>query len=298
MDSNRILIVDDDHLQRGLLTTLLGHLGFEALCASSGEECLEILNKPDVADIILLDRKMKGLDGLEVLRAIKSNPQTSHLPVILITGEDSPDEISRGINEGAFYYIVKPPALLPMQAILNSARRHLSRVRTMQKFWENSNRFVPLIQECSLSLQTIAEAEAAAAFISQFFPQPLRALMGISELLVNAIEHGNLEIKSEEKQALILNGKWQEEIERRLKLPDFAKRKVLVWLRRTPTKVEIEIRDSGPGFAYESHPSAITTQSSSGRGIALARLHSFDAIQYLEAGNHVVAWKSLTTGSV
>ena len=102
-----ILIVDDcpEHI-RTLIRILTLH-DFKTTSANSGMAALEIINikKPD---LILLDIKMPGLDGLEVCKMIKANPDTEKLPIIFVTALDSIEDKVRGFAAGASDYITKP----------------------------------------------------------------------------------------------------------------------------------------------------------------------------------------------
>jgi two-component system, OmpR family, response regulator len=102
-----VLIVDDDPAIREIFTAYLGMGGYRVLEASGGPACLDLLtaHKPD---IILLDMMMEPMDGWETLLAIRHDPSTSHIPVIIITGKSpAPEEILKygGLIED---FIVKP----------------------------------------------------------------------------------------------------------------------------------------------------------------------------------------------
>ena len=79
-------------------------------------------------------------------------------------------------------------------------------------------------------------------------------MIGLFELLINAIEHGNLGLSHEEKAALLAHGQLDEERERRLALPEYAARYVTTTFRRYPDRIEIEIEDQGDGFRLASVP--------------------------------------------
>jgi two-component system chemotaxis sensor kinase CheA len=86
MKKYKILFVDDDELL--LITTpfTLKPIASKLQLASSGQECLDILNKDQDYDVVLLDFMMPGLDGLEVLERIRSNKKTKDLPLLIQTG--------------------------------------------------------------------------------------------------------------------------------------------------------------------------------------------------------------------
>ncbi|MEM7570068.1 MAG: response regulator, partial [Pseudomonadota bacterium] len=88
----RVLIVDDVMPNLRLLKAKLDREYFEVITASSGQEALEKVER-EQPDIILLDVMMPDMDGLEVCRRIKKNPETAYLPVVLVTAIDQPQGV-------------------------------------------------------------------------------------------------------------------------------------------------------------------------------------------------------------
>ncbi|MDP1653196.1 MAG: response regulator [Rhodocyclaceae bacterium] len=102
-----ILIVDDDPGNLGALGRMLRRQ-YEVLIAPSGARALEIVAGPIKPDLILLDVMMPVMNGYEVLKRLRENPDTRALPVIFVTGMDSAEEKAAGIRLGAVDYISKP----------------------------------------------------------------------------------------------------------------------------------------------------------------------------------------------
>ena len=138
-------------------------------------------------------------------------------------------------------------------------------------------------------LRTLHEASDVARSISSYFPDPLAAFYGLSELLINAIEHGNLSITYEEKVELLRHGKWQEEIERRLSLPANRGKYVRAQVSITPSEVRVSITDEGHGFSWREFAkfSPERRTSIAGRGIATTIGLGFANINYSDTGNAV-----------
>ncbi|PTW61471.1 response regulator receiver modulated diguanylate cyclase [Breoghania corrubedonensis] len=103
----RILVVDDIPANVKLLQARLLAEYFEVLTATSGPEALEICDNED-CDIILLDVMMPGMDGFEVCRRLKANPEMRHVPVIMVTALDQPADRVRGLEAGADDFLTKP----------------------------------------------------------------------------------------------------------------------------------------------------------------------------------------------
>lgn len=111
----RVLAVDDDPDILSVVELALRTLGgLDVVTASSGTEALTILTK-DTFDIVLLDVMMPGIDGLETLQAIRSNPRTSDLPVVLMTARVKLYEHNSEQPAGVLAVIPKPfdPVTLP-----------------------------------------------------------------------------------------------------------------------------------------------------------------------------------------
>ena len=148
-----------------------------------------------------------------------------------------------------------------------------------------------LHQAAEFQLRTLPEARMLATALSDFYPQPQRAFLGIFELLINALEHGNLGIGYQEKSKLLLEGRWEDEIKRRLALPEHAEKKVVVKLEHNAREIRLTISDSGEGFDSQHYMemSAERAFDPNGRGIAMSRMTSFDTIEYQGNGNQLVA---------
>jgi adenylate cyclase len=139
----RVLVVDDDKVNRMLLTRSLEREGHRVRCADNGVEALELLHE-DPCDVVLLDIVMPELDGVSVLQRVKSDPALHDVPVIMISGVDDTASVVRCIEIGADDYLPKPfdPVLLRarINAGLMKKRLHeLERERVRGVF----SRFVP-----------------------------------------------------------------------------------------------------------------------------------------------------------
>jgi response regulator RpfG family c-di-GMP phosphodiesterase len=106
-DRSRILCVDDERLNRVIVSDMLDSTRFQVLEAENGEEALNILQDQEI-DIILLDINMPGIDGFEVCRRIKTNEHLRHIPVIMVTALSATEDRIKGIEAGAEDYINKP----------------------------------------------------------------------------------------------------------------------------------------------------------------------------------------------
>jgi two-component system cell cycle response regulator len=103
----RVLVVDDILANVRLLEAKLTAEYFEVHTAMNGVDALETVQRVK-PDIVLLDVMMPGMDGIEVCRRIKGSSQTQHIPVIMVTALDQPDDRVRGLEAGADDFLTKP----------------------------------------------------------------------------------------------------------------------------------------------------------------------------------------------
>jgi len=106
--SKKILIVDDSRTIRQQVNFTLSKSGFQTVEAGDGQQGIDALEQnPDVA-MIISDVNMPNMDGLQMLEAIKANPQFSALPVVMLTTEGAADLLERAKAAGAKGWLVKP----------------------------------------------------------------------------------------------------------------------------------------------------------------------------------------------
>lgn len=122
-DLTKILLVDDNPKY---LEDVLPFYGYEVICATGGRQALEILFSESAVDIVLLDVMMPDIDGWETLKAIRNNPVSRNVPVIMVTAVNDDKKMVSGLKIGADDYIVKPfilPNLLArIEAVLRRAK--------------------------------------------------------------------------------------------------------------------------------------------------------------------------------
>lgn len=105
MANIKVLLVDDEQEFTSALSERLELRGYSVHVADNGEEALEVVES-DTPDVVVLDLKMPGLDGIEVLKRIKINyPQ---IAILLLTGYGSMEEGRKGMRYGAYDYLMKP----------------------------------------------------------------------------------------------------------------------------------------------------------------------------------------------
>ncbi len=117
-----IVLADDDRVQTRLLARWLEKEGHEVTCVENGRACLDVIHER-LADVVLLDLHMPGLDGMQTMERLKTI--APHLPIVMLTSEQSVEAVVQAMQLGAYDYLTKPIDRLKLVTILkNAARAH------------------------------------------------------------------------------------------------------------------------------------------------------------------------------
>jgi DNA-binding response OmpR family regulator len=103
----QILVVDDDQDTVAILARHLEREGFVPIEANSGAQCLKMVHENEV-DVILLDLMMPEMDGFQVVKALRGDPVTAEIPIIMITARDDLDARAEGMRLGVSDFLAKP----------------------------------------------------------------------------------------------------------------------------------------------------------------------------------------------
>jgi len=300
MSDNRILLVEDEGFFVDIIKKVLTGAGFVIRHAWDGQAAWEILVEEGDNDFaaILLDRIMPRMDGIELLAKIKANPGLNHIPVIMETSKGYSTNVQEGINAGAYYYLIKPFEPKVLMSIVKAAVAQYHDYLVMQEsLLSQANRSFACLNNGVFHFKTIEDACLLANVFAHACPKPDKAILGLRELFINAVEHGNLGITYHEKGELINTNQLSEEIARRLALEENRDKHVEVVFERRPTDFAFTIRDQGVGFDWQRYLDFDSERvfDPNGRGIAMARMTSFDSVEYQGNGNTVLATVMLTT---
>ncbi|MRR51245.1 MAG: response regulator [Rhodocyclaceae bacterium] len=286
----RILAVDDEPVNLEIIAEILDSPDYTLDMAEDGAAAWQRLHS-GAYDLLILDRMMPRMDGMELLRRLKADARFNALPVIMQTAASSPDQVREGLEAGAYYYLAKPYEPRTLSAIVRSALEEIAERRSAERQEETHRMVFGLAQRCEFAFRTLEEAQRLASFFSVLCPDPGSAGLGLTELLVNAVEHGNLGISYTEKSRLRFDDAWEAEIQRRLQLPELASRVAKVVFQRESDALVFIVTDQGAGFDWthylEFDPARACDPN--GRGIAMARLMAFSSLEYQGCGNVAVA---------
>lgn len=286
----RILVVDDEPFNLEIISENLVDAGYEVVTAEDGKAGWEILQHDSQGfDAILLDRMMPRMDGMEMLAHVRQHPDFQHVPVVMQTAVGAAESVREGLAAGAYYYLIKPFQRDMLLSIVAAAVGFHRERRSLEHQLADQAGTFRLLVNGDFRFRTLAEARQLTLLLSQACPEPQRVALGLSELLVNAVEHGNLGISYREKTDLVQQGRWQGEVERRLQSAAYQERYVRVAFRSEGEELSVLIEDDGPGFDWLPYLSFSPDRAFDphGRGIFMARMLSFDDVEYLGSGNTV-----------
>ncbi len=291
MPTPRVLVVDDHALDRKLLTIHLQPEGYDVETAEDGLEAWGKLQaEPQRYDVVLLDRTMPRMDGMQLLGRMKDDEELRMVPVILQTALAHRDQILEGIRAGAYYYLTKPYDVDMLLSVVRTAIADYQGYRELQTRVRKELDSLRLMQTGLFAFQTVEQARDLGAMLANTCPDPSATVIGLTELLINAVEHGNLGITYEDKSKLYASGGWSDEVKRRLALPENVEKYAEVAFEREDQAIRFVIRDQGTGFDWRSYLQVDPQRAfdTHGRGIAMANRLSFSHIEYRGGGNEVV----------
>jgi len=286
-----ILIVDDEPTNIDIIKEFLLYEPYELYAAIDGLDAwTKLISNPDKYDLILLDRMMPKLSGLEVLAKIKSHPQLKSIPVILQTAKASTENIIEGMSSGAYYYLTKPFNNEMLSSIVKAAIEDKFRYELLRSEVDVAVKGLATLQTAHFEYKTIDEANHLAKILANTCAEPDAAVVGIAEILINAVEHGNLDIGYDNKTKLVANNGLYNELCQRIQTSPYKDRVVQVDFNRDGRFNTIVVEDQGLGFNWQSYLDFDPERAfdSHGRGIATAKLMSIDEIKYHGCGNKVV----------
>lgn len=286
-----VLVVDDTRTNLAILEEYLSNGPYVCTFAENGAEAWQRMEHPaqDI-DLVILDRMMPVMDGMEFLQKLKNDARFAHIPVIMQTAAASTREIQEGLDAGCYYYLTKPYSEEAMMGVVQAAVLELRGRDTLRAA---TSRIPDLgqLDSAAYSFRTIQECARLSVLLSRSAPSPDAAKEGLWELMLNAIEHGNLGLSYHDKSQLVRSGEWENEIKRRMKLPEYAARVATVQMKTSASEIVYTISDQGAGFDCLPYLDFDVERAfdPNGRGIAVANHACFSRMEYKNGGRTVVA---------
>jgi CheY-like chemotaxis protein len=292
-----VLVLADQATSCDVLTGYLQEGGYGVVAARNNPQAFALLAEQPEIDLVVMDRMMPSLDGLEVIKQIKRDPRRGDLPMIMQTPAGATNQVLEGIRTGAFYYLARPFERALLLTTVATACADLRQLREMPPALTGQEQVFALVDRGRFHFRTLEEATKLAHVVAASCPDPDRVVYGLCELMINAIEHGNLGITYLEKTDLLRSGEWKREVERRLDLPENRRKYATLELDSNEQALLIVIRDQGPGFDWKKYLEIAPDRAGdpNGRGVAMALAISFSSLEYRGCGNEAAC--TITTES-
>lgn len=293
--NTRFLIADDDELNLDIMTEYLGFMSdsYHVETAKDGQQVWQMLNDhaENHYDIIILDNMMPKLTGIDILKQMQMYESLRHIPVIIQSARARKEDVIEGIEAGAFYYLTKPFNEEQFTNVIRNCYRNYHIYQDLQSVLKGNASSMRLLEEATFNFRTLEDVHSIAMLVASACPSSDRSMAGLFELMLNAVEHGNLGIGYDTKSQLNKSGEWLNEIERRQSLETNKDKFAQINFLRKKDHIEITISDYGKGFDWESYMEFNVQRllDSHGRGIAIANNVSFDHLEYNDKGTEVCA---------
>lgn len=289
---NRVVIVDDEVEVCATLTRIVKHENLLPDAYADSRAALESLQEHhDDVVLVIIDIRMPDLSGLEFMRQAASDfPGT---PFIVTSGDGTKKDIIQALKQGALDFFEKPFSVKEISASIRKVRQLADESLKTLYIYRNlvEKRLLFKIGNDVVLVQPLVDGLAEEIKISCRIPrsQLPGMRMGLHELIVNAIEHGNLELDSELKQ----HHNYMEILKRKAADPLFCERRVMIEAIVAADSFTCVISDQGSGFDWHSLPDPADPENlfkPHGRGVIMAG-NFFDEFFYNESGNQVTVRK-------
>lgn len=295
---NHILIVDDEPSILEMLADYFNTFSYETSKAASAEDAIKILNSGNKISLIITDIDLPGMSGIELLQFCKATKPD--IPIIIITGLKTLNFAISAIKHGAQDYVTKPFELTDVRKVVEKVLRYRKIDRKQIRIHEHTKSMSNHLEFTTREIDAGVVGNFYAKFLlnSGFCTEGEyhQLYVAFTETIINAIEHGNLELRSSIKGTDFEKiAEFEELRENRLNDPQFYERKIRVAFQFNEQCFHLSVTDDGPGFDWkkfvvENQFRSVNTESH-GRGFILIR-HIIDEVYFNEKGNSITLIKS------
>ncbi|MDH5581928.1 MAG: ATP-binding protein [Bdellovibrionales bacterium] len=308
--NQKILILDEGTFTEKLLLSILHKDNYDIQTHLEVKLAIKSLKTiPSSYEAIVINTNCKDINYIDFKNKVKNDPDLAGIPIIQIEKDNDinldtknlilsditilKQEIMDKDDPNIFHLAtpLNPSIIRPLLSTLKELNKEKRRIRS---FFEGKKSGIDLIEQIKLTIKKHEEANTIADYLALYCPHFENARSGLKELLYNAIEHGNYEIGYDLKGTLLLEGTFEEELQKRIKDSKYKNRKVDILLEKRKEGIYIQITDEGKGFEskryMEVSPSRATHNH--GRGISLCYKVYFDKLAYNDKGNQVTCFMS------
>ncbi|HLP45211.1 MAG TPA: SpoIIE family protein phosphatase [Candidatus Kapabacteria bacterium] len=285
----KILIVDDNLDLLDYLKDFFMIYNYEVILAETGNEGIDKFRE-FLPDIVISDMRLPDKNGNIVVKEIKDIDK--NVPIIIITGYSDHQLILSAMKNGAVDLLKKPFKPNDLKYLINKIETLFRKIKVKlsASFVQWEKRHIIIKNDINIIRSVVDFIFSNLDYISE---DASFMKIGLQELLINAIEHGNLDISNMEKQELLDRGDYNRVLKERMQQPEFREKFVDIKIFSTPEYLKITLEDMGKGFDPSQIPDPENPENflkESGKGILMA-IHAFDKVEYNTVGNGVTLIK-------
>ncbi len=284
-----ILIIDDNVDLLEYLKDFFMIYNYEVILAESGNEGIEKFREFS-PDIVISDIRLPDKSGNIVVKEIKEIDK--EVPIIVITGYSDHNLILSAMKNGAVELLKKPFKPKDLKYLVSKIETLFRKIKVKlsSSFVQWEKRQLRLFNDIHLISSV---TDFIFANVDYLFGEVSFLKIGLQEILINAIEHGNLKISYEEKQQLLSTGDYPNILREKAALPEHIGKYVDIKVFSTPDYLKIIVQDQGDGFDLSEIPDPENPENflkEFGKGIMMT-LNAYDEVIYNEKGNRVTLVK-------
>ncbi|GAB6071341.1 hypothetical protein JCM30760_24380 [Thiomicrorhabdus hydrogeniphila] len=297
-ESKNLLFVGIKPSQQPDIQQRLNDLNCTLTFCDTPSLALQLLKKPETPNFkaFIIDESLLKHDDFESFYNNCIEPVHDTIPMILqINPSGNYSVVKQALESGVYFSINHPYNSNKFKTVLMTANHSVTQFIDIESRQSSFEKVRALMQNAVFHVKTVQDARTLSSILAFMTPNQKRVSVGLFELIINAIEHGNLGIGYTEKSNLTMSADLQKEVERRLKSPENLKKYVTVTIKRLKDQMQFTIKDCGSGFDYTNYLdfSENRAMDHHGRGIMIANQLSFDHIEYKENGSKVICTVNL-----
>jgi len=277
------LLIQSEFHKTSVFLNALMDFNISTIVVKNSAHAMQVLSEEHyLVHFILIDKNLITKEPLFISQ-LRMHHQHRHIAVAVYNSDPKDNDPVEG------FMIHSPEAL---ETLLPSLTLYAEKTKSMKSD-------LGQIIQGTFHFKTLPQGALLAQYLAQQFPDPNQSLVGITELFINGVEHGNLDISYEDKSALLASGRWTEEVEMRLAQDAHKDKYVSVFFTKTAEYIELIVEDCGAGFEWADFETIDPKRllASHGRGIMMAKSVSFSHLAYEGHGNRVRARVDLKTSS-
>lgn len=284
-----ILIIDDNVDLLEYLKDFFMIYNYEVILAESGNEGIEKFRE-FAPDIVISDIRLPDKSGNIVVKEIKEMDQA--VPVIVITGYSDHNLILSAMKNGAVELLKKPFKPKDLKYLITKIETLFKKIRVKlsASFLQWEKRHLKISNDIHIIPSV---TDFIFSNVDYIFGEISFMKTGLQEILINAIEHGNLSITYDEKQKLLGSGEYNRMLKEKARLPKNVEKYVDIKVFSTPEYFKIMVEDMGTGFDLSSIPDPENPENflnEHGKGIMMT-MNAYDEVLYNDVGNKVTLVK-------